>query len=313
VPIHLDLKPDNSVLLFASLISIFTGLVVGIAPAIQAARSNGVTALRDIGFSRAISKSWFRNALVVAQVAASILLLLSAGLMLRSNILAQKSDLGFEHDGLMVASIDASLAGYEGQRSVQAYRSMLQRVSTIPGAVSASLAQVVPLEVATTQQLGVVIDPRLQQRDNPTDYNIVSPGYFQTLKMPLLQGRDFTEQDNTGSPLVAIVNETFARKYFHGQQVIGNHFRFTGNLGQPVEIVGMAKDSKYYSVREDPMPYIYLPLWQHFEPSLVLHLRASGDPAVLPYSVRREVSNMDPVIPLFVLWRRYESLSGYMK
>jgi putative ABC transport system permease protein len=309
VPIHLDLKPDNSVLLFAGLISVLAGVVVGLAPAIQAARSNGVTALRDIGFSRAVSKSWFRNALVVAQVAASILLLLSAGLMLRSNILAQKTDLGFEHDNLMVASIDVSLAGYQGQRSIQAYHSLLDRVKTIPGAASASLAQVVPLEVATTQQLGVVIDPRAQQRDTPIDYNIVSPGYFHTLKMPLLQGRDFTEQDNTGAPLVAIVNETFARKYYKGQQVIGNHFRFTGNFAQPVEIVGLAKDSKYYSIREEPLPFMYLPLWQHFDPSLVLHLRAAGDPAALLSSVRREVGNIDPMIPVFRVRSMNEQIS----
>jgi predicted permease len=298
VPVHLQLSPDRTVLLLATLISMFCGLIVGIAPGIQATRTDPVVMVKGVSSSTSRKTAWFRNGLVVAQVTVSTLLLVSAGLLIQSTVRAQHADLGFQSDNLDIASIDVGFAGYDQARGLRAYQEILQRVNTIPGVVSTSLAQLAQLEFGTTQQMGVIVDSH-QQRDLPMDYNIVSDAYFRTVGIPMLRGRDFSDNDNEHSPRVVIVNETFARRFFKGQDAIGKEIQLSGQDQPSVRIVGVVQNSRYYSVREDPMPFMFLPFLQNYQSGMVLHINARGVPSSVLAAVGEQVALVDPTIPVF--------------
>jgi len=298
VAVHLDLAPDRTVLLVAWLISLLCGLVVGIVPAIQAIRTDPVWVLKGVAFSVPRKTSWFRSGLVIAQVTVSVLLLVSAGLLIKSAARAQHADLGFNSGGLSIASIDVGFAGYDEAKGERAYEDVLQRVSTVPGVVSASLAQVAPLEFGTTQQMGIFVDPQ-QERDLSMDFNIVDAGYFRTLGIPFLQGRDFTASDREHSLGVVIVNEAFAQQFWKGQIAVGKEIRLSGPERTPLQVIGVVKNSKYYSVREAPMPFMFLPFLQNYQSGMVLQVRTKGDPATLLAAVREQVGLVDATIPVF--------------
>jgi len=298
VPVHLELAPDRTVLLVACLISLFCGLVVGIVPAVQAMRTDPLAMFKGAASSTSRKTSWFRSGLVVAQVTVSALLLVSAGLLIQSTLHAQRADLGFQSDGLNIASIDVGFAGYDQAAGERAYEQILQRVRAVPGVVSASLAQVAQLEFGTTQQMGIIVDPH-QQRDLPMDYNIVSAGYFQTLGVPILKGRDFTQTDTEHSPRVVIVNEAFAQRFWKGQDAVDKEIHLSGPEQHLLRVIGVVQDSRYYSLREDPMPFMFLPFLQNYQSGMVLHVKAKGAPSAMLATVREQVALVDPTIPVF--------------
>ena len=300
VPIRLDLTLDGPVLLFAWLLSLISGAAVGLAPALRVARSSPADALQESGSSRATGRSWVRNALVVAQVSASILLLITAGLMIRSVGQAQKADMGFRSNGLVNAAMDLGFAGYDKAQGKQFYVELLRRVSSLPGVLCAGLAESVPLEIGSTQQIGVLADPK-QERGVAIDYNVISPGYFRIMGISVTQGREFSEEDRENGPGVAIVNEAFAQRYWPGQDPIGKQIKIEGNLPQTLQIVGVAKNSKYYDVKETVFPFLYLSLWQNYQRAFVLQARTAGNPVALLNAIRREVALVNPAIPVFRL------------
>ena len=201
-----------------------------------------------------------RNGLVAAQVAVSLVLLVAAGLFLRSLARARAADPGFDPTGTAVLSFDLGSSGFDEARGRDFYDRLLERVRALPGIQSATLAQEIPLASCCNRR-GTRIEgyaPRPGE-STETNWNIVGTEYFQTLRIPIVQGRSFAEADRPGAPLVAIVNQAFARRYWPGQDPLGKRVRLSGPEGPATEVVGVARDGKYRSLGEDPLPFLYVP------------------------------------------------------
>ncbi len=300
--IELDLGLDARVLAFTFFTSLLTGVVFGLAPALQASRPDVLPALKDEGAgSGARRRTRLLNAFVVGQVAVSLVLLVSTGLFLRSLQNARALDPGFEPEGVQTAGFDVRIQGYDEARGQRFFEELSGRVAALPGAQAVSLVRNVTLGGGNMETR-----IRVEGREPPdgrgsfgTDFNVVTPNYFATLGIPLVRGRDFQASDREGAPLVAVVNETFARRFWPGEDPLGKRFRFREE-GEPVEIVGVARDGKYRSLGEDPTSYLYLPFAQNYQTQMTLQVRAAspGEGAGLLAAVRREVAAMDASIPL---------------
>ena len=299
-PVAINPKLDVLTVVFAILLSIITGVVFGLVPATQTASPQVLPALKDESLLQGYRKSRLRNLFVVAQVAISFVLLIGAGLFIRSLMQARNSSPGFETHNLLIASVDVGLGGYDKQHGTVFYQQLVQRVSGLPGVRSATLAKAVPLDVSGTQQIGITFpgDENPNQIPRNIDYNIVTPKYFETMNIPLVQGRDFEDRDGPDTSGVVIVNEAFVRRFWQGQNPIGKQINVAGSKA-PLEVVGIAKNSKYYGWREDALPFIYLPFAQSYRPAMTLHINSDGDPAALINSVRELVRNLDRGVPIY--------------
>ncbi len=298
VTTKLDLGLDPRVLLFTLGLSLLTGLVFGLVPALQASRPELVGALKSqvpppAGGGRSLSG---RNLLVAAQVAFSLVALIAAGLFLRSLGAAERTDPGFETAKLVTLNFDLGLGGYDPARGQAFLRQMIERVSAVPGVRAATVAQAGPL--AGTFLRSVFLEGQDATKSGTLiQVNGVGPRYFETLGVPLVRGRSFTAGDREGAPPVVVVNETMAAKLWPGQDPIGKRFRFFGDKFL-VEVVGVARNVKYNTLGEDPQPYIYLPLAQRYDGALALLARTAGDPAAVLPTVEREVRGMDKGLPI---------------
>ncbi|HTG18010.1 MAG TPA: ABC transporter permease, partial [Blastocatellia bacterium] len=309
----LDYKLDGRVLAFTFLLSLATGVIFGLAPALQASRPDLVPALKDEASAAARGRRRFslRSLLVVAQVALSLVLLIGAGLFLRSLNNAQSIDPGFNADKILDAQLNINLLRYTKAQGREFYRQVIERIEALPGVESASLARIVPMSgggrtsslliqgqqgpdnVSRSEGTGPDVDNQYT-----VNTNVVGLKYFSTMGIPLLQGRDFTRQDNEGGPLAAIVNEAFARRHFDGEEAPGKRLSFRGAQGPWVEIVGVARDIKYRTLGEAPRPTVYVPLSQNHETGMALHVRTIGDPVSVAGAVRREVQALDQNLPV---------------
>ena len=299
-PIAINLKIDVLNIVFAVVVSLLTGVVFGLVPATQTASPAVLPALKDESMLRGYRKSRLRNIFVVAQVAISFVLLIGAGLFIRSFLKARNSSFGFESHNLLIASIDVGLGGYDRQHGTAFYKELTQRVGALPGVKSITLAKAVPLDVTGTQQVGVTFPGEEVPNQPPRniDYNVVTPKYFETMGIPLLQGRDFEDRDNAETAGVVIVNEAFVRRFWRGQSPLGKQINVSGSKGA-LEVVGLAKNSKYNGWREDALPYIYLPFAQSYRPGMTLHVSSVGDSAALITTVREVVGQLDRGVPIF--------------
>jgi putative ABC transport system permease protein len=303
-PTHLPVGVAPSVgsreFLFALGLTALTGMVFGLAPALQATRPDVVAALKDEAGALAGSRhrSKLRNVLVVAQVALSLLLLVSAGLFLRSLRNAQGIDPGFDTRSLLLGSVDLLPNGYDEARGLALYRELLRRVQGVPGVRSASFAQRVPLGFDGRSDTTISIEGYEPRADEELDieYNVVGPGYFGTMGIPIEAGRDFAEQDGPGQARVVIVNDAFARRYWPGAEPLGRRIRIGD---ETIAVVGVAHDIRQHGLGEEAYPFLYWPLFQHYRPDVVLHVRAEGDPLGVVEPVRQEVQRLDPSLPLF--------------
>jgi predicted permease len=317
-PVAFDFSLDKSVLAFTLLLSLLTGIVFGIAPALQASNPDLVAALKDEAVLLAGQGSAFarrfslRNLLVVAQVALSLVLLIGAGLFLRSLQRAQSIDPGFEPEHVLTMPLNINLLRYTKTQGQDFYRQVIERVEALPGVQSATLTRTPPLSGASRQS-SVMVEGRDapdrithseggstgdEMSENLTLASSVALKYFQTLKIPLLRGRDFTAQDREGAPGVVIVNETFAAHYLPNQDPIGRRISLNGAQGPWLEIVGLARDGKYITVGEAPAPFVYQPLAQRHESGMTLLVRTNGDPSQLIAPVRAEVHAVEHNLPL---------------
>lgn len=298
-PIVINPKLDVITLVFAVVLSLVTGLVFGLVPATQTANPELLPALKDEALLGGYRKSRLRNLFVVAQVAISFVLLIGAGLFIRSLLQARSSSLGFESHNLLIASVDVGLGGYDKQRGTVFYQQFNERVVSLPGVRSATFAKAIPLDITGTQQIGITFPgeeaPR-QQAIN-MDYNIVTPKYFETMGIPLLQGRDFDQRDTAEGQGTVIVNEAFVRRFWQDQSPLGKQLILAGNK-TPLVVIGLAKNSKYYGWREDGLPFIYLPFSQQYRPGMTLLVSSVGDPAAMIKSVRDVVGNLDRGVPI---------------
>jgi predicted permease len=296
----MDLGLSRTVLAFTMLISVLTGLVFGLVPALQLSRPQLVDHLKDrtnraTGHGRLFG---LRNVLVMAQVALSLVTLVGAGLFLRSLQNAQRTDPGFETHNLLLLSFDAGAEGYTGESAAAFQATALERVRAVPGvkgAVMASNALFGGGFSRTVFPEGVDQNDRRNGRLTPL--NQVGPGYFETLGIPILRGRPLAETDGVGTPMVAVVNETMARRVWPEQEPIGKRFRCFGE-DWIIEVVGVARDAKYFTIGEDAQSYFYLPLAQHPSAAVTAHVRTAGDPAAAVGAVRGQVQGLDARMPI---------------
>src|SRR5437588_1853851 len=310
---NLELPLDGHVLVFTLLISLATGVIFGLIPALQASRPDLVTELKERGGSEVFSGRRFgvRSAFVMLQFALSLVALIGAGLFLVSLRNAQKIEPGFDTHNLGMLSFDLGALNYDQPRMREFQRRAIEAAHRVPGINSITLSTNVPLfggtaiarsvfpegEEGTSTRTGI-----LTQTDN------VAPDYFQTLGIPILRGRQFDSSDRETSPKVAVINEAAARRFWPNQDAVGKRFKFFG-LDYYVQVVGVAHDAKYGTLGEEATPYMYLPLIQTPSPALTLFFRSSGDPRVALASVRESVQALDPNLPLTNVWPIGEVIS----
>jgi len=297
-----DFSLDSGVLGFTLLLSLLTGLLFGSVPAWQLSKPDLVAVLKDKGASgQSARQTRVLGALVVGQIALSILVLIGAGLLVRTLQKTQLIQPGFETEPVLAATIDLGRQGYSETQGRAFYQHLLNRIEALPGVRSASLAQTVPF--GGTNSTG--IRAAGQADDAPpmlADINIVAPRYFETLGVPLLLGRDFNQADNASEPKVVIINEACARQLFPQENPLGKRLavkRGRTEFGQPLEIIGVVSDVRYISLFEPARPHVYQTTLQRYASTLTLHVRADGNPSGLIAAVRREVQTLDRHLPIF--------------
>jgi predicted permease len=317
IAIDLNLSPDFRVLGFAFLASLLTGLLCGLVPALQSTRPNLVTSLKSETAAARGSRFDLRRILVVVQVALSLLLLAGAGLFVRSLNNLEKLDPGFVRERVLLVSVNPQNSGYLGKRLRDYYERLLAKTASNHEVRVASLASITPL--AGSRWNGDVSFMVYQWKPNERPYvdmNAVSPHFFETMGIPLIAGRDFTDQDNPTftpdprtapdpklkmeGPRVAIVNETFSKRFFAKQSPVGERIcrdkKF--KMEESLEIVGVVKDVRYFGVRKDTEAMVYVPNWRDGAGGRTLCVRTTGDPARVVAAIRREAAALDPAIPV---------------
>jgi predicted permease len=298
----LDLRLDYRVLAFTLLVSVGAGVAFGLAPALQASRLDIVTALKtEDALARAGSRrSRLRAAFVTAQVTLSVVLLVCAGLFIRSLWSARTIDPGFRVERALTVPVDLGLLRYKSEEGRAFYRELLSRVAAQPGVESASLVRFAQLGFSFAQGQ-VFAEGRAAEggEGTSTGFNLVGPDYFETMGTQLVRGRDFTEADREGAPGVAVVNETLAAMLWPGEDALGKRVSFEGAKGPYLEVVGVARDGKYRSLGDRSRPYIYRPVMQSYEPRMTLVVRTSAaDPRALSGAVREQLRALDRNLPV---------------
>ena len=295
-----DPELDGRVLIFAAAISLATGILFGLVPALAASRPDMVTAIKDQSRAAGRRRRTFglANLLIVGQVALSLVALITAALFLRSSQQAAKIDPGFDvnHVGLMLVS--PGQQGYDAERAVQFFRTVTTRVTAVPGVRSVSWGANLPLFGGFSRT--VFIEGREQDKQLAgllVLTNAVDVGYFETTGVPMMRGRSFVDADRAGSVPVAIINDTMARKYWPEEDPIGRRFRFYTER-EYRQVVGVAKTVKYVTLGEAPQPAAYYPLQQTEADAMVLYVRADGDPTALLKPVQQEIRKLDANVPV---------------
>jgi putative ABC transport system permease protein len=296
----IDLRPDARVLLFTLGVSLVTGAVFGLAPAIHASRPDLVGELKEKSSAPAGSNRLFslRNLLVAAQVALSLVALVGAGLFLRSLQNAQKIDPGFDAAHLATLTFDLGGQGYTEERGQQFQLRALERAATIPGVRAPALSSTIPLFAGGFARTVFLEgqDASDRRAGRLVQITVGSPRLLETLGIPLLRGRALSETDQPNTPAVVVINETMARRFWPDEDPIGKRFKF---FGQDFfnQVVGVARDSKYNFIGEDPTPYIYQATTQVYQPTVSLIVKADNPGAVLGV-LRAEIQQLDRNLPL---------------
>jgi predicted permease len=298
----LDLSLDLRVLAFTLFVSVGAGIVFGLAPALQASRLDIVTALKtEDALARAGSRrSRLRSVFVTAQVTLSVVLLVCAGLFIRSLQSAHSIDPGFRVERALTVPVDLGLLRYKEEEGRAFYRELLARVASQPGVESASMVRFAQLGFSFAQGQ-VFAEGKAGEGDDygtSTGFNVVGPRYFETMGTRLARGRDFTDADREGSPGAVVVNETLARTLWPDEDALGKRLSFEGSRGPFYEVVGVARDGKYRSLGDRSRPYVYRPLMQSYEPKMTLVVRTAGEPTALAGAVRTQLRALDPNLPL---------------
>jgi putative ABC transport system permease protein len=306
IRVAVDLHLDWRVVMYTIAFSTITGILFGLAPALQSSKAGVSTVLKDdsslfTGFYR---KSRARMALVVVQVAFSLLLLVGAGLVLRSLEKIRPSRLGFSTDRMIVGLVRLDEAKYDQTKTQEFYRQLSERVNALPGVQSVSLVNEMPVTFMGGARSSIEIEGYQPAPDEDMQIAAVlaGPGYFTNMRVPFVQGRDFEERDREGAPCVGIVNEAFGEKYFHGSNALGKHLLKYGggpNVPRiPCEIVGVIRDNEWQSLEKQVHPFFALALQQSQRKQFTLVAGSTGDPASLIGAVRNTIRELDPMIPV---------------
>ena len=299
--IQLNLPLDWRMIAFTAFVSVVTGILFGLAPALNSSKTDVVSRLKDETHS-SYRLSRFRSALVVVQVTVCLVLIIAATLCLRSLLRAQSINPGFAVKNRLVLDTDLTMLGYSNEQAHAFYSQAVERVRALPGVRSATVANPLPLGFA---QMGVgVIIPGYQPPAGQKGYpgvglSYVGPHYFHTMDIPLLEGREFSPQDNDKAPGVVIINEAMARRYWPGQNPVGRRISFSVAKWPSVQIVGVVKTGKYRSLREAPQPFLYRPFLQMPDARrATLVVETVAPPGSLLPTVRRTVQAIDPAAPI---------------
>ena len=305
----LHARIDIRILLFATAVSLFTGIVFGLAPALQSTKIAISPALKEsrLGTGRA-SHSGLRfglmHSLVVAQIAVSLLLAIAAGLFVRTLSNLQSVTLGFNRENVLLFSLNAKQAGYNDARGIQFYDAMRRKFASIPGVTSATVTDM-PLVAGWSSSTSATIPgvPEPNGKRPATNVALVGPSYFETMQIPILRGRSIEERDQTGHVASVVVNEVFAQKYFPGRDPVGQRFTLGGNKNATeTQIVGVARNSRYASLKRDIPPVSYVswtqPSSQWRAGGMYFALRTMGDPMQIANTIRQVVHEADANIPV---------------
>ncbi len=298
-PITLAQGLDFRVMAFALALSVVTGLIFGLAPALEGSRSDLVTALKDdAGTVAGSHKAGLRNTLVVAQISLSLLLLIAAGLLLRSLEHAQAVKLGFRPENVFLASLDLFPNGYTKETGRAFFNQLRERIASLPGVEAVSLSRRVPLGFGGSSGSSIEVEGYQAAKDENlfANYSQVSPDYFRSMGIKLRSGREFTVQDTATTPLVAVINEAMANRYWPGKDPVGRRFSMGGDW---FVVIGVVETSKHRQLNEPPRPFCYMTLEQSYRPDVTIHVRTARDAAAMTAAVRTIMRSLDPHLPLF--------------
>lgn len=309
-PVALSVSPDLRVLGFTAAVALVTAILFGLAPAWRATQIELAPSLKTGGAAAEgpHHRSRLGSALVAAQVALSLVLLVGAGLVVRSLQHLEQFDPGFNQEKVLLFSIDPSLAGFGPGQLEPLYRDLLQRVSAAPGVQSASFSMYSPLSEASQQYANTTVVPSIvgyrhdAEVKTPIQVNVIGPGYFGTLQSPVLQGREFESADSATSVKVAVINRSMAELYFGGLDAVGRSFSMPGfrNDSTPLRIVGVVQDSKAHDLREAALPTAYVPFSQApFARPMTFEVRTLADPASATATLRRTIRDADSRLSLY--------------
>jgi predicted permease len=312
--VRLDVSLDWRVFTYALALTLAAGIAAGLWPALAASRADLASVLHGSGrgTSAARGSRRFRGALVVAQVAGSLTLLIVAGCFAGGLANARRLNLGFDPRHLGSFIMNTAYAGYDTDRSVAFYRELERRAGTIAGIESASLSSSVPLNyVQDGDTVEVEGQPLSADRRRPlVMFNSITPKYFETMRIELRRGRAFRDSDSADSPRVAVVNEFMARRLWPDQDPLGKRFQLERNHGTWWEVVGVARDGKYFALFEPAMPFFYVPAAQWYYSRRVLEVRSPLPDAVLIDRVEREIRALDPGMPISEARMMEEAVEG---
>jgi predicted permease len=312
LPFAPDFRPDWRVFAFTLLLSSVTGVLFGLAPALQASKQDLVSALKDDTGGRGFRRSRLRDLFVAGQIALALLLLVSAGLFTRALTRARTVFPGAQPEEVLTVTLDPHVLGYTGERTRVFYRQLTERVAALPGVERAGLAAGIPVGTGYPMT-GFFIN------EQPTEvgFNPVSPTYFETMRIPVLRGRNFTDADRAGAPRVAIIDETLARRFFPDRDPVGQYI-YADNAPppkghEPVQIVGVVRGGTGASIGWQPTYFVYTPFEQPLDDAafsrLILHVRTHAAPADTFAAIRREVRALEPNLPLLSARSLNEAMS----
>jgi macrolide transport system ATP-binding/permease protein len=294
VQMHLPGEIDWRVLALSAGVCLATTLLMGLVPALQTGKIDLAQSMKmeSAGVVGGRGRAWVRSGLVLVQVSLSFVLLVGAGLLMQSLLKVRTASPGFNTRGVQDTAIDLVSAGYTSARAQTFQDALLERVRALPGVESAAFAKMTPLSYVSSATAPIVVDGYQQPPDESltVEYNEVGDNYFVTMGIPLAAGREFTRADDEKAALVAVVNETMAQRYWQGRSPLGQRLQLKGRW---MQVVGIAKDSKYSSVREKPMPFFFVPLRQNSLRGSVLNMRTPLAPQTMATAIAREVHALD--------------------
>ena len=318
IPFHLDFGMDWRILGYVFLGAILAGLTVGVFPAIRISRQNPGAILNESSRGVAGGKHRLRSALVVLQVTGSLVLLVVSGLFTHSLYRAQHVDLGFNADHVVNFSMDPNENGYSDSQSHNFYDTLLTRIHSLPSVEKASIATAAPMAFFNTSDTLLIQGHPSTGDDAPVAYyDVVSPGYFDVLKIPRMQGRLFDDSDHEGGRMVAVINASMAQRFWPGKSVVGQTFRMSGTPKNTIEVIGVVKDSRFQGIAGTIEPLFYLPYVQHYasNSSATLQVRSSLPTEQIVAQVEGLIRGMAPDLPIFdvgTMQHAMNTLSGYL-
>ena len=313
IPFNLDFGLDWHVLAFSVAVALFAGAVVGIVPALRFSRANLNLILREGGRGVVRGGNKFRDALVTIQVGSALMLLIVAGLFVRSLRQAEHIDFGFNPSNVLPLTTDPGEIGYNDAQSREFQTTLLQRVRALPGVQSATNASSIPMGLINSGGDTVNVSGYQPPPGQPAPsygYNTVSTNYFQTLQIPISEGRNFTESDNENGAYVAIVSQSMVKKFWPNQDPIGKQISLGLDPAHPMQVVGVVKDVRYQGFSGAIDPYFYMPYLQHYKGNSLraLEIRTTGDPAAMIPEVEGIIRQIAPSLPVFEVKTLHQAL-----